>query len=138
MKAKINKSLINTLKPGDKDIKVRDSDLAGFEMKLTPAGKIVYRVDYRANGRRRCVTIGNSATTPDQARALAAKILQAVAAGEDPAQAAAEEKKGFTLSDACDKYMNEHARTKKRPRSAREDELMIGRLIKPAIGKMKL
>ena len=138
MKAKINKSLVNTLKPGNKDIKIRDTDLSGFELKLTPKGKIVYRVDYNINGRRRYVTIGNTGTTPDQARALAAKTLQAVAAGEDPAQKIAEEKKGFTLSDACDKYMNEHARTKKRPRSAREDELMIGRLIKPAIGKMKL
>jgi len=47
MKAKINKSLMNTLTPGSKDIKVRDTELPGFEMKLTPMGKIVYRVDYR-------------------------------------------------------------------------------------------
>ena len=137
MKAKINKSLLNTLKPGNSDIIVRDTELPGFELKLTPTGKIVYRVDYRINGRRRWLTIGNSGTTPEQARVLAAKTLQTVATGKDPAEDVSEAKHGITVAEACDKYMSEHAATKKRPRSAREDEMMIERIIKPAIGKMK-
>jgi integrase len=138
MKAKINKSLVNTLKPGDKDIKIRDTELAGFELKLTPKGKIVYRVDYRINGERRCVTVGNSSTTPDQARALAARTLQAVAAGENPAEDIAEAKRDITVAELAERYLAEHAGTKKKPRSAHEDARLINKTINPEIGKRKV
>ena len=138
MRAKINKSLVNALTPGAKDIKVRDTELPGFEMKLTPMGKIVYRVDYRINGRRRWLTIGNAGITPEQARTLAAKALQAVAAGRDMAEEAAEEKRGATMADMDVQYLEEHARTKKKPRSAKEDARLIDKFINPAFGKRKL
>jgi len=128
---------MNTLKPGCKDIRVRDTDLAGFEMKLTPAGKIVYRVDYRVYGQRRMVTIGNSSTTPEQARQMAARVLQAVAAGKDPAAEVEEKKHGVTVADLAERYLDEHAATKKKPRSATEDARLISKIISPAIGSKK-
>jgi len=138
MKAKINKSLVNTLEPGGADIIIRDTDLAGFELKLTPSGKIVYRVNYRINGRRRWLTIGKPGTTPEQARMLAAQALQQVAAGVDPAEVVAEVKHGITVSELAERYLAEHAAAKKKPRSANEDARLIEKFINPAFGKRKL
>ena len=137
MIAKINKSLVNSLKPSDKDIKVRDTDLSGFELKMTPAGKIVYRVDYRINGKRRCVTIGKPGITPEQARAMAARTMQAVAAGEDPAETSMEAKRALTVAELAERYIAEHASVKKKPRSMAEDMRMIKKLINPEIGNRK-
>ena len=137
MIAKINKSLVNSLKPGNKDIKVRDNELSGFELKLTPAGKIVYRVDYRIKGKRRCVTIGKTGITPEQARTMAARTMQAVAAGEDPAETLLEAKRALTVAELAEKYLLEHASVKKKPRSAAEDKRMIDKLINPEIGNRK-
>ena len=138
MKAKINKSLLNTLKPEISDIKVRDTELPGFELKLTPSGRVVYRLDYRINGRRRWLTIGNSGTTPEQARKLVARTLQAVAAGKDPAEEVAEAKYGVTIADLAARYMDEHAAMKKKPRSAVEDARQIEKFINPALGNRKV
>jgi integrase len=112
--------------------------LSGFELKLTPKGKIVYRVDYRINGRRRWLTIGNSGTTPEQARALAAQALQTVATGNDPAETVAEQKHGVTVAELAVRYLDTHAATKKKARSANEDARLIEKLINPAFGKRKL
>lgn len=138
MIAKINKSLVNSLKPGNKDIKVRDTELSGFELKLTPTGKIVYRVDYRINGKRRCVTVGKSGITPEQARAMAARTIQAIAAGEDPAETALEAKRALTVAELVERYLSEHAWVKKKPRSAAEDVRMIKKLVNPEIGNRKV
>jgi len=86
-----------------------------------PKGKIIYRVHYRIGGRRRCVTIGNTGATPDQVRILAAKMLQVVAAGKDPAEEAAEEKRGATMADMAIQCLESHAATKKKPRSAEKE-----------------
>ena len=139
MEARISKSLVNALKPGEKDIKIRDTDLHGFELKITPTGKMVYRVDYRANGQRRCVTLGaHGVITPEQARVAAAKILQAVTAGNDPAEDKAEQKHGATVAEVAQRYLAEHAATKKKARSAFEDTRLIEKIIIPALGNRKL
>ena len=138
MKAKIGKALLNVLRPDSKDIYVRDTELEGFELKFTPAGRIVYRLHYRANGQRRCVTYGNSGTTPEQARMWAGRTLAAIAGGEDPAVAVAEEKRALTVEETAERYLSEHAQTKKKPRSIEEDRRQIEKFINPAFGKRKL
>jgi len=138
MIAKINKSLVNSLKPSDRDIKVRDTELSGFELKITPAGKLVYRVDYRINGQRRCVTVGKPGITPDQARSMAAQTLQAIAAGEDPAETVAQAKHALSITDLAERYLAEHAVAKKKPRSTHEDTRLIKMVINPEIGKRKI
>ena len=139
MTARINKALVNALKPGNKDLYIRDTDLECFELKLTPAGKIVYRVHYRAHGQRRCVTLGtHGVITPEQARQMAAKVLQAATAGKDPAAEKAEEKAGITVMELTGRYLSEHATTKKKPRSTDEDSRLITKIVNPAVGKRKL
>lgn len=135
MKAKVTKTLINELEPGAADYFVWDTELPNFGIKLTPAGRISYLVQYRARGRRRRITLGtHGALTPDKARQLAGLRLGEVAAGEDPAEGLAEERHGATINDLAARYLVEHA-TKKKPRSAAEDKRLLETIVLPALGK---
>jgi integrase len=135
MKAKITKTLVNELKPGPKDSFVWDTELPRFGLKLTPKGRIVYIAQYRAKGRMRRLTIGtHGALTPDKARQLASIRLREVAEGGDPAEGIAEEKRGATIEELSQRYLEEHA-TKKKPRSASEDKRLFDTIILPKFGK---
>ena len=65
-----------------------DQDLKGFGLKLTPAGRKVFLVQYRPAGDRgnpKKYTIGElGSVTPHQARIEAQRVLAERAAGRDP------------------------------------------------------
>lgn len=139
MKAKISKTLINGLQPGKKVIYVWDTDLSRFGLKVTPKNRRVYVVQYWTKGRRRWLTIGTCPPlSPDEARTIAGQRLRDLAAGEDPAEAAANEKHGATVSDLAKRYLDEHAATKKKERSAEEDKRLITKIINPRLGNRTL
>jgi integrase len=86
----ISKRTVDQAKPGTRDRFLWDETLAGFGLKVTPAGAKVYIVQYRIGGRgspTRRVTLGRHGApwTPDQARKKATAIIGAVAEGKDPA-----------------------------------------------------
>ena len=85
----ISKRSIDARKPETKDSYLWDDELSGFGLKVTPAGRKVYLVQYRLGGRKgrvRRVTIGvHGRITPEQARIEAKRLLGQVASGEDPA-----------------------------------------------------
>ncbi|MBL8588070.1 MAG: DUF4102 domain-containing protein, partial [Methylobacteriaceae bacterium] len=47
---------VKALKPKEKSYKVTDRD--GMYLVVQPSGMIVFRLDYRMNGRRETVTLG--------------------------------------------------------------------------------
>jgi len=53
MRRKITKGSVDSTVPGAVDRFQWDTDLAGFGLKVTPAGGRVYVVQYRAGGRLR-------------------------------------------------------------------------------------
>src|SRR5687768_2182374 len=65
-----------------------DDDLKGFGLKITPAGRRTFLVQYRPTGDRRNprkYTIGEyGSVTPYQARVEAQRVLAERAAGRDP------------------------------------------------------
>lgn len=86
---KITKRLVDATTPGGKDRFLWDGEVKGFGVKVTPAGRKVYVVQYRMGGRgtpTRRLTIGphGQPWTVDQARTEARRILGHVAAGRDP------------------------------------------------------
>ena len=87
---KLTKRTVDAAKPGERDSYVWDDELSGFGLKVTPAGRKVYLVQYRLGGRKgrtRRVTIGVHGTlTPDEARSQAKRLLGVVALGQDPAE----------------------------------------------------
>lgn len=86
---KITKRAVDALKPGSRDVFLWDADRKGFGVKLTPAGRLVYILQYRMGGRGSSVrryTIGAHGTwTPDGAGKEGERLLVMVAQGLDPA-----------------------------------------------------
>ena len=70
--ARIEKRTVDSAQPSDRDSYIWDRKLKGFGLKVTPAGRKVYLVQYRLGGRKgrtRRFTIGpHGKVTPDQAR----------------------------------------------------------------------
>jgi integrase len=86
---KLTKRVIDALpSPASADQIWWDEDLKGFGLKLTPAGRKVFLVQYRPAGDRRNprkYTIGEyGSVTPHQARVEAQRVLAERAAGRDP------------------------------------------------------
>jgi len=88
MKAKLTKSAIDAAKPSSKTTIVWDDTLPGFGLKVTPAGKKQYILQYRMGGRGHSTkryTIGqHGPLTPDQARKAAMDLKAGIAKGIDP------------------------------------------------------
>ena len=104
--ASISKRSVDATKAGQKDSYLWDNDLKGFGLKVTPAGRKVYLIQYRLGGRKgrtRRVTIGvHGVLTADEARARAKQLLGDVAAGRDPAATLQEERGSRRLGGTPD------------------------------------
>src|SRR5829696_8099689 len=89
-KLRLTKRAVDALEPTDKDQVFFDAELPGFGVKVTPAGRKVFLVQYRyppgRQGKNRRYTIGayGEALTPDQARRIAVEVKGKLAAGKDP------------------------------------------------------
>jgi integrase len=88
-KGKITKRAVDALRQDGRTHFLWDDLLSGFGVKVTPAGRKVYVLQYRMGGRgskTRRVTIGSHGQwTPDAARTEAKSLLQLVDRGIDPA-----------------------------------------------------
>jgi integrase len=140
-RGKISKRSVDELKPSKNDTYLWDTELAGFGVKVTPAGSKVYLIQYRIGGRKgrtRRVTFGRHGTlTPEQARTLAKSTLGAVASGNDPAETKSAIRGDPTISEICDLYLAEGCTTK-RPSTIKTDTSNIERHIKPLLGTKRV
>jgi integrase len=113
---KLTKSAIDPLPSAGKEVIWWDTDLKGFGLKVTPAGRKVFLVQYRPAGDRRNprkYTIGEySQVTPYQARVEAQRVLAERAAGRDPqAQKQAEKRRiaSEQVEDLVAEFLVRHA-----------------------------
>jgi hypothetical protein len=88
-RARITKRVVDGLKGRDSEYFCWDPELVGFGVRVQPSGAKSYIVKYRVGTGRtaptRRITIGAvGKLTPDQARTLAKKLLQACAAAREP------------------------------------------------------
>jgi integrase len=132
-KIKLTKANIDGLQAGTKDDVYWDDALAGFGLKVTPAGRKVFFVLYRTRdgaARLRKYTIGPYGTvTPAIARSTAQRILAARQEGRDPAgeKRQARIKNSLDVMDAVvDSYL---VRFASRNRSAGETKRILDREI---------
>lgn len=140
MKAKLTVRGVEAIKPGEVDVIVWDAELAGFGCKVTPKGKRSYFLYYRTKeGQQRRPTIGvHGPTRPEAAREIARRWLADVAQGKDPSQSRADDKAAPTVRDLCVRYITEHAETRKKATSIRNDRRLIDNHVLPAIGGKKV
>ena len=139
MKAKLTKKCIDRIELGKRDIFLWDTDLPMFGCKITPKGRRVFVLQYRVNNRLRRYTIGQlGPLTPDEARREAIRLLGEVASGRDPSEMRAVQKKAPTVAEMAERYLNEHALVKKKPRSIDEDEKLLKNIILPTFVHRKI
>lgn len=149
MKVKITKRLVNSLMAEivdgglAVDRTVFDSVDLGFVLRVRKSGGMSFAVEYKAGRGRgaptRRVTIGRvGKMTPEQAREAAKKVLGSVAHGEDPAAEKTRQRRSLPLSDVIENFLTQHAEAKRKPSSAAWMRDALERLVKPALGAMKL
>lgn len=138
MRQKITKRLADTIKATGKLYEIRDSEVIGFGIRITPAGAKSYTYQWRdAAGVWRRETIGRHGTvTADMARATAQKWAGIVASGGDPCPKVAPPTTA-TMQALADRYMAEHAAYKK-SRSALNDSGYWRNHILPAMGALRV
>jgi integrase len=138
--AKLSKRTIDAAIPNpDKDLWIWDDDLPGFGLRVKPSGRKSYLIQYRSAGRTRRYTIGaHGKFTPTEARKIARGLLVDVAKGMDPSAERQAGRQTVTVKDLAKRYMEHHARPKKKPASIRRDERLLERFIVPALGSIKI
>jgi integrase len=136
---KLTKRIVDQTKPGTGQTFVWDTEVPGFGLRVLPSGQRSYVIQYRARGRSRRMTLGkHGALTPQTARKMAIRHLAAVRDGADPLEARQEHSQAPTVRELADRYLEEHARVKKKPSSQKFDERTIERVIVPAFGTVQV
>lgn len=104
---------IKALKPKDKLYKVADRD--GMYVVVQPAGSIVFRYDYRMNGRRETLTLGRygaAGLSLARAREKLIDAQRAIQEGRSPAQEKQREKRRIkeakSFSEFAERWLQEH------------------------------
>jgi hypothetical protein len=120
--AHLNKTTVDAIHVGERDIYLWDDELAWFGLKITPTGRRVYLIQYRIGGRKgrtRRITFGtHGVLTPHQARQEAKRLLGEVQVGRDPAAPRDRLKRTLTLARAFDRFLTEHVEPKLAPGTA--------------------
>lgn len=140
---KISKRTVDAIKATGARFVSWDSEISGFGLRVGPTGGKTYVFKYRVGGGRsgrvRWGVIGqHGALTPDQARDTAQRWAAEVAAGGDPAGDKLEKRKSPTVSELLDRYLESHAAPKNKASTARNAGLLVNKLIRPALGKLKV
>lgn len=142
-KVKLTKRSVDAVKPTGKRFVVWDNAIAGFGVRVTPAGHKTYIFKYRVGGGRagrvRWGVIGqHGPLTPDQAREIAQQWAADIAAGGDPAGEKVALRNAPTVGELLDLYLSEHVEKKNKPKTLKDVTLLVNRVIRPALGRIKV
>ena len=134
---KLTKRVVDNSEPREKPYFIWDGELRGFGCCVHPTGRKAYVVRFVTTDRRdrRMVLGTHGALTVQQARSLAQEHLGAAATGRDPAQERQEKRRGDTVADLGERYLNEYAFRKK---SVEEDRRKLEKDVTPRLGRLKV
>jgi integrase len=135
---KITKRVVDSTKPGGRDVLVWDAELPGFGLRVKPSGTKSYVLQYRnKEGRSRRLTIGrHGPVTAERARDKALRLLADIAEGADPADGKADARKASTVAELAARYLAEGRIDKptKKTSSWEADASNLRRHIVPLLG----
>ena len=117
-----------------------DDKVKGFGARVTTAGAISFVINYRvrSGGQERRYTIGSYPDwSVDAARTKAKELKRRIDDGGDPVGDHVADRAAPTVSDLCDRFLEEHV-DKLRPASRADYASIIRNDIRPALGKMKV
>lgn len=121
---------LRALKTEGQRVEVWDETLPGFGVRVSPTGRKVFIVRYRAGGKRRRVRVGRyPETSLADARDRAKVLLGQVVGGDDPVRI---HREGKTFGELADIYLERYAKKNKREKSWREDERQLDKDVLPA------
>ena len=140
LKARITKRTVDAASvPNTGELRVWDTDLKGFFLRVYPSGRRVYAIKYRAGILQRIYTIGvhGSPLTPEQARKGAENALDRIRHGEDPATEKKAAREALTVAALIDRYLEDGPATKpaKRASTWAIDASNLNRHIRPLVGR---
>lgn len=137
---KLTEKTVQDAKAADKDVWLWDSELPGFGVRIQPGGRKTYVTRFRTHeGRQRKTTVARCCDMPPaKARELARKTFAAVAEGRDPAAERHKLRTAPKVAQLHTKYMTEHARPFKKPRSVTNDERLWRTYILPVLGTKRV
>jgi integrase len=146
MRDKITKRSVDALKPGadGAEAMLWDTEVKGFGCRVQRGGSRSYIVHYRVGTGRgaplRKLTIGKHGApwTPETARKEARRLLGMVEGGVDPAADKIARKEAPTIADLAERFLAEHAESKRKASTANAYRTTLNRTILPALGKRKV
>jgi integrase len=134
--AKITKSLVDALLPGDT---VWDTEVKGFGVRCQKAA-VSYVLKRHSFGAQRYLTIGKhgSPWTPALARKEAIRLLNAIVVERtDPARSKAAERAAYTLRQLAEDFLALHVEPKRKASTAAHYRDLLLRIIVPKLGGRK-
>jgi integrase len=139
-KIKLTKTAADAANFGTKEYELRDTLVPGFLLKVTPAGRKIFMVQYRTNsGERRKPAIGRfGELTVEQARSIAQDWLADVRKGKDPSAEKAAARDAPSVKELCGKFIEDYSKPKNRARTVESNQGYIDRHIIPRLGSLKV
>ncbi|KAB7738420.1 tyrosine-type recombinase/integrase [Parvibaculum sedimenti] len=136
VRKRLTLEVVKRLKPGET---FWDSDVSGFGARCQGEAK-TYFLKYRVGGRQRWLSIGRhgSPWTPETARKEAIRILSQVVDGKDPAANKQAARKAPTVKEFGQRFLEEHAEAKRKPRTAEFYRDILERIVYPKMGTKRI
>lgn len=126
---KLSKKIIDAAThPTEGQVFLRDAELRGFAVRITPGSK-TFILEKEIHGRVRRITVGRyGPMTVEQARKLAQKRIVEISEGRDPAQERQQRREAPTFGDLEQMYLARHAPLK---RSIKNDLSILNHHLAP-------
>ena len=137
---RLSQSSIAALKPGDRDYFVRDTEVRGLQVKVTPAGNKSFVIRYRnGDGRERKHKLGNyPALNASAARRMAQELLGQVALGEDPTAGRLARKRDICFKEYAERFLAEHVEVHLATSTAAEYRRLLERYLFTKLGRVRM
>jgi integrase len=132
---------VDRLGPGEVIWDAGKGSVTGFGARRQRGPAVTYVLKYRtARGGQRWHTIGRhgSPWTPEMARAEAKRLTGVIVSGGNPAAERDARKAAPTLAEIAQRFLEEHAETKLRPKTAHDYKLIVEKMLVPAFGRKHL